>query len=363
MPETKKGAFDDAVRYSCGELHALPREKRRRLGIVGSLELKPISIKDALAIEQNALVHATVISRLSAGPVNLSPVESQKRRKLYEDETCSNCSPAPAPGLGYLLSSSPYAARLSTQTYVELCEEICELLNRDWQFSPHLRYASAVILAKRLLVNGQAAIVNTVEQYGRQNTVEIHRESFVLQKGQPTITSLPPSVKTPYPKVWPVAVLTIDGKRLIIGTKPLTTSSLRLDRVAEPSIGASTPSYVLPDTSHPLASKIFLDAEHLEIGLRMAENKDTWSVLRNDLLYQLRQVKTMFFDAPTFYLCPALSFFADNHTCQPYSIFSLAALDQAHSVDGVAASNVFHTIACDVIRDGSHAVLKKERVQ
>jgi predicted RNA-binding Zn-ribbon protein involved in translation (DUF1610 family) len=366
QPETR--TFDDAVLYSCGELHASAGEKRKTLGIVESLGLEPISIKDALGIEQNALAHAAVVSRLSAGPVELSPVVLRKRKR-DEDETCPNCSPPPAPGLAHLLSCSPYAARLATRSYVELNDDICELLNRDWQFSPQLRYASAAILAGCVIINnrnGQAIMANTVESYGRQKTVDIHREPFVVQKGHPATTSLPPSIKTPYKKVWPVTLPTIEGKRLIIGTKSfdaLITSSLRLDKVVEPSIGASTPSFVLSDTSSSLATKIFLDAEHLEIGLKMAKNKDTWSISSCDLLYQLRQVKTKFFDASTFYLCRASSFFADNHPCQPYTIFNLASFDQAHSGDGVAASNLFHDIACDVLRDGSQAVLKRETVQ
>ncbi|KAF9321738.1 hypothetical protein BGZ91_004470 [Linnemannia elongata] len=363
QPETR--AFDDAVLYSCGELHDSAGEKRKTLGIVESLGLEPISIKDALGIEQNALAHATVISRLPASSVELSPVTPQKR-KLDNDETYPNCSPAPTPGLEHLLSSSPYAARLATRSYVELSDEICELLNRDWYFSPHLRYASAVILAGCLLVNsknGQAVIANTVEAYGRQKTVDIHREPFVVQKGHPATASLPPSIKTSYRKVWPVTVPTIVGKRLIIGTKSfdaLITLSLRFDKVVHPCIGASTPSLVLTDASHSLATKIFLDTEHLEIGLEMAESKDTWSISSSDLLYQLRQVKTKFFDASTFYLCRASSFFADNHPCRPYTIFNLASFDRAHAGDGIAASNLFHTVACDVIQDGSRAVLERE---
>ncbi|KAF9950857.1 hypothetical protein BGZ72_007555 [Mortierella alpina] len=46
QPETR--AFDDAVLYSCGELHASAGEKRKTLGIVESLGLEPISIKDAV---------------------------------------------------------------------------------------------------------------------------------------------------------------------------------------------------------------------------------------------------------------------------------------------------------------------------
>jgi hypothetical protein len=286
-------------------LYASVVEKQKTLGIVEVLGLKPFSIKDAHGVEQNALAHSSVISRLPARPAELRSVLSQKR-KLDEHESCSNCSPALAPGSEHVFSSSPYAARLATRQYVEMNDEICELLNRDWQLSPHLRFSCAVIIAGCLLVNfrnGQAVIANTVEVYGRQKTVDIHHESFVDQKGQPATTSLPPSIKMPYKKVWPATVSTIDGKRLIIGTKSfdaLITSSLQLDRVVEPSIGASTPSFVLSDTSSSLATKNFLDAEHLEIGLKMAKNKDTWSISSCDLLYQLQQVKTKFFDVSTF---------------------------------------------------------------
>jgi hypothetical protein len=243
------------------------------------------------------------------------------------------------------------------------------LLNQDWQFLPHLHYVSAVVLASSLLVNnknGQAIIANTVEVYGQQKTIDIHREPFTVSKGQPATTSLPPSIQTPYKNVWPVTLLTIEGKRLIIGTKSfnaLITSLLRLDKLVEPSIGASMPSFLLTDDKHSLATRIFLDVESIEIGFKMAKNKNTWSVSSSDLLYQLRQVKTKFFDASTFYLCRASSFFADNHLCQPYTIFNLASFDQAHSRDGIAASNLFYTIACNIIRNGLHAVLKKEKVQ
>jgi hypothetical protein len=261
--------------------------RTRKSGIVESLGPEPISITDALGIEQNALAHATVISRLPAGPVELGPIVPQKR-KLDEDNGCSNCSPAPAPGLEHLLSSSPYADRLAIRSYVELSDEICGLPNRDWQFWPHLRYASAVILAGCLLVkkNGEAVIANTVEVYGRQKTVDIHREPFVVQKGHPVTTSLPPPIKTRYEKVWPVTLPTIDGKRLVIGTNSfdaLITSSLRLDTRMDPSIGASTPSFSLNDSAQSLDTKIFLDKQQLELGLKIAKDKDAWSVSDSDL--------------------------------------------------------------------------------
>ncbi|KAG0275842.1 hypothetical protein BGZ97_010209, partial [Linnemannia gamsii] len=162
-PETR--TFDDAVLHSCGELYASVVEKQKTLGIVEVLGLKPFSIKDAHGVEQNALAHSSVISRFPARPAELRSVLSQKR-KLDEHESCSNCSPALAPGSEHVFSSSPYAARLATRQYVEMNDEICELLNRDWQLSPHLRFSCAVIIAGCLLVNfrnGQAVIANTVE--------------------------------------------------------------------------------------------------------------------------------------------------------------------------------------------------------
>ena len=64
-----------------------------------------------------------------------------------------------------------------------------------------------------------------------------------------------------------------------IGTKSfdaLITSSLRLDKQKEPSVDASTPSFALMDRVDFLNTIIFLDQEQLKVGLRMAENKDTW---------------------------------------------------------------------------------------
>ncbi|KAG0338159.1 hypothetical protein BG004_007336 [Podila humilis] len=85
-PETR--TYDDTVLYSYGELHASVVEKQKTLGIVEILGLKPFSIKDTHGVEQNALAHGSVISKLPACPAELSPVLSQKRR-LDEHESYS----------------------------------------------------------------------------------------------------------------------------------------------------------------------------------------------------------------------------------------------------------------------------------
>ncbi|KAI8597653.1 hypothetical protein EDD21DRAFT_384879, partial [Dissophora ornata] len=107
------------------------------------------------------------------------------KRKLDETGLCWKCSPVSATGLEHLLSTSPYATSLLSPQYVELNDDISELLNRDWFSSPNLRFACSRILAGCVLLdtrNGQAVIANTVEVYGRTRMTDAHREGFVFTK-------------------------------------------------------------------------------------------------------------------------------------------------------------------------------------
>ncbi|KAI8595383.1 hypothetical protein EDD21DRAFT_313456 [Dissophora ornata] len=80
-------------------------------------------------------------------------------------------------------------------------------------------------------------------------------------------------------------------------------------------------------------------------------------------MWQLCQTKTKFHDPSTYYLCRASSPFANNHLCQPYTIFTLVAFDQSHNGDGVVLSRLFHTLASNVIRDAREAVLDRQTVE
>ncbi|KAF9986451.1 hypothetical protein BGZ75_001800 [Mortierella antarctica] len=173
-------------------------------------------------------------------------------------------------------------------------------------------------------------------------------------------------MKIPYKSVWPLTIMAPEGERLVIGTSSfdaLVTSSLRLDTKMKPSVGGITPSFILSSAKHSLATRIFLDEESLIDGLRLAAKKDTWSVSNNSLIWQLRQTKTKFHDPSSYYLCRASSHFAKNHPCQPYTIFSLVAFDQAHDGDGSAISGLFHAIATKVITDATGALLDKHKVE
>ncbi|KAF9949415.1 hypothetical protein BGZ70_001796 [Mortierella alpina] len=368
IPMTRQ--HDEAVLFSCHQLHASNAEQKRTLGIIDALELEPFTMTDAEGAEQNALAHTSIVAKLSTGQVKVcpNPVTSLKR-KHAEDDPCVRCFPAQAPGLEYVFSVSPYASSLNGRKFLELDQSVCELFNRDWEFSPHLRFACARILAGCILLNncnGQAVIANTIEVYGRTKLVDAHREPFVVRKDKPVATSLPPSFKTPYSNVWPVTIMSPEGERLVLGTSSfdaLVTSSLRLDAHMRPSVGGTTSSFVLSSAKDSLATRIFLDEESLTVGLQLAAERDTWSVSHGNLIWQLRQTKTKFHDPSSYYLCRASSHFARNHTCQPYSMFSLAAFDQAHNGDGAAISRLFHAIATGVIRDAGQALLDKTKVE
>ncbi|KAF9966037.1 hypothetical protein BGZ73_001169, partial [Actinomortierella ambigua] len=179
--------YNDAVLYSCNQTHVSDAEKQRTLNIVDALELRPFAMKDSDRAEQ------------TAWPMFRSlPSCLLVKVKLFQ--TC------PSPGLEYVLSISPFSASLQRRKYIEIDKGVCELFNRDWEFSPQLRFACPKILSGCLLFNnqnGQAIIVNIIEPYGRTRLVDAHREPFIIRKGQPLANSLPPSITTPHKNAWP----------------------------------------------------------------------------------------------------------------------------------------------------------------
>lgn len=69
----------------------------------------------------------------------------------------------------------------------------CQLLNEDWTFLPQLRFACAQLLAGAIIMNknNEAVLVNTVEIYGRQRSLDVHRDNFVNKKGKSASSHLP----------------------------------------------------------------------------------------------------------------------------------------------------------------------------
>ncbi|KAG1038875.1 hypothetical protein G6F43_012616 [Rhizopus delemar] len=107
-------------------------------------------------------------------------------------------------------------------------------------------------LAGAILVNisnNQAVVLNTIEVYGRTKPVDVLCEPFGKIKGSAQPTSIPPTaIRTRYPGLWPTTLASSEGSKLVIGTSVsniLVTSSMRLDKVEDPSIGGITTNFTI----------------------------------------------------------------------------------------------------------------------
>ncbi|KAG0189118.1 hypothetical protein DFQ28_003888 [Apophysomyces sp. BC1034] len=255
------------------------------------------------------------------------------KRKLDKMQySCVNCSvPSANTQLQALFSVSPYATILRMRQHVELDDDRCELLNRDWMFHPHIKYVSAQLLAGSIIRNnitGISVMANTIEMYGRKKAVDAHHESFGNRKGMSIPTSLPPPMQTRYPNVWPFTLNTFDGPKLIIGTlssNALVTLTTRLDQLEKPSVGAITVNVQLSHTEHSLSTSIFLDKESVVRALSLAKNIDATSIASSNLLGQLRQLRTKFHQPTTLwylsFLTPMVGY--DKHTISPVHLVPL----------------------------------------
>jgi hypothetical protein len=76
------------------------------------------------------------------------------------------------------------------------------------------------------------------------------------------------------------------------------------------------------------------------------------------IFHQLRQVRTKFHLPSTYYLCRASGPITINHTCHPFSLFTLSEFDHGRS----PSASIFRTIANEVLSNNSDAKLAKENV-
>ncbi|KAF8953951.1 hypothetical protein BGZ46_003103 [Entomortierella lignicola] len=126
-------------------------------------------------------------------------------------------------------------------------------------------------------LNGEAVLLNTVEIYCRDRTLDIHREPLFVKKGDAVKASLPKAIGYKYNYIWPVSINFPEGPRLTIGTKAcnfLVTSSIRLDNQGNQrsSLGGFTSSFKLFDDQSCSATRIFLDKESVQKALILASD-------------------------------------------------------------------------------------------
>ncbi|KAI8598965.1 hypothetical protein EDD21DRAFT_434000, partial [Dissophora ornata] len=268
-------------------------------------------------------------------------------------------------GLKYLIGTSPHKSVFQGGNFIELDKSLSELLNEDWTVRLELRFACPRMLAGCILLytsNGHAVAAKCVESYGRKKQVHVHHEPFRIKKGALSETSLPPH-GTMYYNVWPLTLNTIDGERLVLGTKSfhvLVTSSIKLDKVDPLSLGRTTTSFTLKEPRSSHATKIFLDDNSVDEALAIAKDKGVCRTFREDALEQMRQLRSKFDSAATYFLCRSSSSLASNHTMMPYTVFTLANCEILQRGSGYAAAVLFNSIATNILRHGDKEELKRK---
>ncbi|KAI7900128.1 uncharacterized protein BX663DRAFT_532491 [Cokeromyces recurvatus] len=355
-PTKKLRTYNEAITHACQQ-KGTENSNNKTMFIVDTLSLKPFTILDNHGNEENALAHDTIVNNLVAKYDSIKSIPIMKRP--YEDDSatnslCINCASQVHAELSSLFDTSPYSSLLKQWEYTPLTGDLCTLLNKDWQFYPQVKYF--------LQLFSLAIMINTVEMYGRTKTADYHRESFGKLKNSVITNSLPPPIKVFHQNVWPTSLDVRDGKKLVIGTQvsnALVTSSIRLDEKGFVSIGATSSHFMLDTIKDSLASKIFIDINSLKSAKTLIEDPSTTHVSDIGIIFhQLRQVRTKFHLPSTYSLCRASGPITINHTCHPFSLFTLSEFDRGRS----PSASIFRTIANEVLLNNSDAKLAKENV-
>ncbi|GAA5802317.1 hypothetical protein HPULCUR_007781 [Helicostylum pulchrum] len=355
--------YENAVLHACQQTGDNVKEKSKTMYILDNMNLQPFSMLNN-DTEHNGLAHPDVIAKCTSKSCIIEPITSKRSYGEMDSENiCSGCSINNPSTLQHLLIMSPYVKLLRKRKYVELNPELCDLLNYDWNFYPHMKYFAVQLLAGGIMINTKnntSIMINTLEVYGRKKGTNIHREAFGTKKKIAITTTLPPPYKTKYPDVWPMTLTGKDGPGLMIGTQScnvVVTSSIRLDHTTKPTLGGVTTNFQLTE-SDSLSTVLYLDEESVEKANNLAKNINAASTSNCNIINQIRQLNTKFDSASSYYLCRASGPITKSHQYFPYSIYTLYDFDRGRN----PASKLFSKIALSVLKEGNKAYLDKSLV-
>ncbi|KAG1539647.1 hypothetical protein G6F49_012327 [Rhizopus delemar] len=306
ISSSMRRTFDDAIIYACQDQDSDKEDKVKSLHILDNMHLRPFAVIDNEGVEHNALAHETVIRRLVSKHGTIHPILPLKR-PFGDVESginlCVKCTPPIDTDLMTIIAQSPYANLLRQRKYERLTDEVCSMMNKDWEFYPQVKYFSAVVLAGSILVI-----------------------------------------------------------RLVIGTEvsnALVTSSIRLDEKHHASIGGITTNFLLKNMQDSLTCRIFVDTECLNKARTILSNPMATCVSSHgSMISQLRQLRTHFDYATIYTLCRASGPLTSSTICHPYTLFTIAEHDRGRNSPAI----IFRSIAVKIMKQGNTATLNKEDV-
>lgn len=347
---TRRHSFTESIIHACQSMEASEEEQSKNEWIIAKMQLEPIALIEdndsTQKAEFNAITHSSNAKRMAGKRFICEPI-MPSRTKLHKSYHCSEIATTT---LAHLLHSSPLRTILMQRQYFELNDQVCQMLNTDWEHVPQIKYACAQVLAGSILISeksGHAVLVNTIEAYCRCRSVDIHRE-MSNQDG-----SIPPP-SSHYENVWPCVLNTADGEKLTIGTQTmnaLVTSTIRLDIKEEPKVGPTTCTANLKSK----VIRVFIDHGSWEKAVKLSTNTTTRQLEPFNLTNQLRQIRSQFYHPSSYYLIRASSFLTTPFSCQPLSVFTFSnhenggSKGDSHDKASIVASKLFSHIAHQVL--------------
>ncbi|CAO3700669.1 unnamed protein product [Rhizopus stolonifer] len=239
----------------------------------------------------------------------------QQDNSSSNNALCSKCIPKTHIDLEKLLATSPYGSLLSQRKYISLTDEMCELMNRDWRH------------------NSQKCEIGL--------KVDESLEPLLLseKRENPLIAN--------YVSI--IRLRNLDSH---------SSTSIRLDQKLLPSVGGITTNFNLT-VNGSFASKIFVNVESATAAKTIISKPATTCVSNTGMLsHQLRQIRTQFDLHNTYALVRASGPLTKNHTCHPYTIFTLIDCDRGRN----PCTALFDTIGNEILKNGAKANLMKSVV-
>ncbi|KAI7899156.1 uncharacterized protein BX663DRAFT_545122 [Cokeromyces recurvatus] len=160
----------------------------------------------------------------------------------------------------------------------------------------------------------------------------------------------------------PVSLEQRDGKTLIIGTQvsnALVTSSIRLDGRNLVSVGGMSSNFQLCTFKDSLTCKIFIDLNSLKSAKVLIEDPSATCV--SDIGIISHGITTGAYAISltiNIHILPCSWSNNHDHTCHPFSLFTLAEFDRGRS----PCASIFRTIVDEVLTRRNKAKLDKENV-
>ncbi|KAI8374646.1 uncharacterized protein BYT42DRAFT_414614 [Radiomyces spectabilis] len=247
---------------------------------------------------------------------------------------------------------------LSKGEFSELTSAQVSTLNKDWQLYPQLRFYASQLFAGAIMIdNGRAILINTVEPYSRDSSLDAH-----FERRLPGMPSSYPDARGKYGHFTTVLMQSDGVKKLVVGTRTcnlLVTSSIRLD-IASVNIGPGT-SHFKPSEN----TRVFLDAESVELANENMMNERTIQAQDMLSMFQLKQVRSKFDSLSTYTMCRASSRLSSPLELQPATIWTLCEDDSAQTKKSQEkiASSFFQLIAQKVIVRGHNASLELQEAE